>query len=270
MNTQLNVLWTLRKKVFWTSSRRCSEHTIMSYSSIVFKSFKIGSDRVSDRLISGHLGFLVVWVPVGSDFESSNFGLPRVSGHSGSSRVKFQVVWSRVISGFGSSGFGSGRFISDFGSSGFGSGRVMSCLGHFNLGLSQISGHFESDRVRLSQFNFFLKIGSGSSPDGLDRFFKWCQILPPLIWTKMWYEHSGECAMNTQKKVFWTSSRRCSEHTIMSYEHHTKCAMNMLLKNLWTPSKKYDEHLAEDTMNTPHNVLWTPRIMMLWRYSKRD
>jgi hypothetical protein len=62
----------------------------MYCSSILFKSFKIGSGQVSERLISGHLGFRVVRVRVGSDFESSNFGF---------------------VSSFRLFGFGSGRIL---------------------------------------------------------------------------------------------------------------------------------------------------------------
>jgi hypothetical protein len=128
-----------------------NKYTIHNYSSIIFKSFKIGLSRVSGRLISGHLRFRVVRVRVRSNFESSNFGLSRVSVRSGSGRVGFRVVWSWVISGFRSSGFGSGRvsdtlisFIFDFGSSWVRSGWV-----RINLTFKKNYIEFESGPIGL-------------------------------------------------------------------------------------------------------------------------
>jgi hypothetical protein len=110
-------------------------HIILNsnYSSIVFKYFKIGSGRVPDRLISGHLGFLVIRVRVGSGFRSSDLRSSRVSG----------------CLGFGS-GLVSNHLISSFGSSGFGSSWVLDTLMPGCLGFQVVSDRVGSGRVGFS------------------------------------------------------------------------------------------------------------------------
>jgi hypothetical protein len=50
------------------------------------------SSRVSDCLISGHVGFRVVLVQIGSDYGSFDLGSSRISGRSGSDWVGFQII----------------------------------------------------------------------------------------------------------------------------------------------------------------------------------
>jgi hypothetical protein len=127
-----------------------------NYSSIVFKSFKIGSIR-----------FWVVRFQVGLGFGSSDLGSSRISGHSGLGQVKFWIAWSHIVSNltFGSL-VQSGRVSRSM---------ILGCL-KFQI----LSGRVESD---LGQFDFLKKSNQvGSDLNRLDEFFEWikfCHLYVP-------------------------------------------------------------------------------------------
>jgi hypothetical protein len=149
INWQTNTNWIYKEKF-----------NILQYKFKVIRyiyATQVRSDQVSDCLISGHLGFRIVRVRIGSNFGSFDLGSSRISSHSGSDRSgQVSDLWSPVISDFRVVWV---RIGSDFGLSNLESSqirvvrvRVRSSSGQFDFLKKSNRIRFRSERVsRISQ-----------------------------------------------------------------------------------------------------------------------